>query len=458
MTAPSDSESAFIVAACVPLHVGHSSGTLEDAEAVLAAHPEVGHANVHTAAILADDVGVRRFLEQDPANATAKGGPHDWDALTHLCFSRYLKLDPARSDAFVRAARALLEAGASANTGWTETRHQPKPEWEPVLYGAAGIAHHAALTRLLLDYGANANDGEVVYHSPETYDNDALKILVESGKLTADSLAAMLLRKADWHDTEGITWLLEHGADPDRPAGGWGITALHNAVLSDNSAEIVELMMDHGADPLRVTAVRSAKHGGVSSSVALAARRGRGDLLELFERREVSPDLQGVERLLSACARNNAEAIRLIAEREPQLVADVLAEGGALLATFAGVGNTEGVRHLLDLGVPVDTPLVEGNGYWGLAKNSTALHVAAWRARHATVKRLIERGALVNARDADGRTPLALAVRACVDSYWSDRRSPESVEALLRAGALVSGVAYPSGYAEVDALLGSHLA
>ena len=55
-----------------------------------------------------------------------------------------------------------------------------------------------------------------------------------------------------------------------------------------------------------------------------------------------------------------------------------------------------------------------------------------------------------------GRTPLALAVHACVDSYWKDRRSPESVRTLLQAGASVSGVKFPSGYAEVDALLKSH--
>jgi len=46
-----------------------------------------------------------------------------------------------------------------------------------------------------------------------------------------------------------------------------------------------------------------------------------------------------------------------------------------------------------------------------------------------------------------------LAVKACVDSYWTNRRSPESVEALLRAGASVKGIDFPSGYAEVDELL-----
>jgi ankyrin repeat protein len=83
-----------------------------------------------------------------------------------------------------------------------------------------------------------------------------------------------------------------------------------------------------------------------------------------------------------------------------------------------------------------------------------ALHVAAWRAQHATVKLLVDRGAPIDVPDGAGRTALALAVRACVDSYWAYRRSPETVKTLLDAGASVSGVAFPSGYDEVDALLG----
>lgn len=87
---------------------------------------------------------MRQFLALDPDNATTNGGPYGWDALTHLCFSRYLRLDRTRSDRFVRAAEALLDAGVSPNTGWYEVNHQPQPEFESALYGAAGVAHHAA--------------------------------------------------------------------------------------------------------------------------------------------------------------------------------------------------------------------------------------------------------------------------------------------------------------------------
>jgi len=452
-----DPVAAFIEAACVPLDSGHASGALDRARSILTAHPGIANSSIHAAAILGDDEGVRRLLERDPAAATAKGGPRGWDPLTHLCFSRYLRLDRARSDSFVRTATALLDAGANANTGWFEMNHQPKPEWESAIYGAAGVAHHAGLTRLLLERGADPNDGETPYHAPEGYDNGALKVLVESGKLNEDSLTTILLRKTDWHDYDGIKWLLEQGIDPNRMSR-WGKTALHNALLGDNDLEIIEVLMDHGADPTLIARhpSRSSTESPGRSAIAIAARRGRSDVLELFEKRGIPIVLEGVERLIAACARNDTAAVRSIVGQEPQLVKELLVQAGELLAAFSGVENTNGVRQLLDLGVNVEALFKEGDGYFDVAPNSMAIHVAAWRARHGTVKLLIERGSPIDVSDGKGRTPLALAVKACVDSYWTERRTPESVEALLRAGARVSGVRFPSGYAEVDALLRSY--
>jgi hypothetical protein len=181
-----DPVSAFIEAACSPRH-RHRSGALEEAQIILARYPHVAASNIYTAAILADEATVSAFLARDPSSATGKGGPLAWEALTHLCFSRYLALDRTRSDAFVSTARALLDAGASPNTGWIEMidHPNPRPVLEAAIYGAAGIAQHAGLTRLLLERGADPNDEETAYHVIETYDNTVLKIYLKAANLTS---------------------------------------------------------------------------------------------------------------------------------------------------------------------------------------------------------------------------------------------------------------------------------
>ena len=427
------SRAAFIEAA-----IWH--GDLQRAQEILAAHPALADGDIHMAAILGDDAAVRRLLAEDPSRATATSAPYGGDALNYLALSKYLRLDPARTPGFLRAATALLDAGADANTGfWTTGEH---PERETALYGAAGVAHHAELTRLLLARGADPNDGEAVYHSPETRDNAAMQLLVETGRLTPENMSLMLVRKHDWHDYDGAKYLLAHGADPNyQRQRGW--IPIHHAIARDNALTLVELLLDHGADPLR------RKDG--ATAIERAARRGRGDLLALFAKRGFDTALQGVDGLIAACARDDgAEVLRLA--RDPAVVRAVIAQGGQLLGEFAGTWNTEGVRHLLDLGVPVDARYA-GDGYFDLAPESTALHVAAWKGLTATVRLLIDRGAPVDTSDAKGRTPLVLAVKACVDSYWTERRTPDNVKALLQAGASVRGVRIPSGYAAIDDLL-----
>jgi ankyrin repeat protein len=448
VAALADPVAAFIEAACVPRDASHASGTLEEATMILERFPHVARASVHTAAILADEEAVRGFVARDPGQATAPGGPRGWDALTHLCFSRYLRLDAARADAFVRAARVLLDAGASAGTGWYETIDPARPRQilESAIYGAAAIARHPELTRLLLERGADPNDEETPYHVPETGDLTVMKVLLESGTLNPTSLAWMLLRKTDWHDLEGVRLLLDHHADPNLTTR-FGDNALQHALRRDNRLEIIAALLERGADP----ALPGTRDG--RSATVLAAHRGRGDVLRLLERRGVLEPLHGVDRLIAACAADDGETIGRLRSTEPGLEAEVVARGGTLLAEFAGTGNLAGVRHLLGCGVSPAALHEEGDGYFDIARNSTALHVAAWRGWPDVVKELIARGAPVEASDGKDRTALSLAVKACVDSHWTERRSPESVRALLEAGASATGIELPSGYEEVDRLL-----
>src|SRR5580692_5755305 len=101
----------FIEAACVPIGPGaysHRSGNLEASETILKAHPGLAVGNLIVAAILGNDKEAEDLLSENPNQAVMKAGPRNWDLLTYLCFSRYLRLDKTRSEGFVRVAKALL--------------------------------------------------------------------------------------------------------------------------------------------------------------------------------------------------------------------------------------------------------------------------------------------------------------------------------------------------------------
>jgi ankyrin repeat protein len=237
---------------------------------------------------------------------------------------------------------------------------------------------------------------------------------------------------------------LEHGANPNHVTR-WGFTALHQALRRDNGLIIIELLLNHGADPTIPT------RNGISA-IQIAAHRGRGDTLNLFNQRGIPTTLPPFDQLIAACAQNNEAAIQTLTTTKPQLTAELLAQSGTLLAQFAGNNNAEGLRRLIKLGVS-PAALYHGDGYFEIPANSTALHVAAWRAQHDAVRTLIEAGAPINALDGNGHTALQRAILATTDSYWKYRRTTDSIEALLKAGATTTGITLPTGYEEADKLL-----
>lgn len=401
-------------------------GGVEQANEILARQPQIATHSIHAAAILGDARTIRAFLARDPVAASEKGGPGGWDALTHLCFSNYLRLEPARTPGFLDGATALLDAGADPNTGFYSGERRAQSEWECALYGAAGVAHHPELTKLLVERGADPNDGEVAYHTPETLDNRAMAVLVDSGKCTPDTLRWMLARKMNWHDEGGFAWLLDHGADANH-LGGWKTRPLHDALAHGCPLRFFELLLDHGADPLLAT-----KDGG--STFAGAARRARVDVLDLFARRGFAGSLQGDDAFLAACARADEATARRMVAADAGTVARIQAGDPTLLIEFAGADNAAAVRLLLDLGF--DLAVSRAEPRW--SRGITALHEAVRRCCLETVSLLVERGAPLDARhEQSGRTPADVALRCLTEqSEWTPNpKSLPIARALLAARA-----------------------
>src|SRR4051812_39857975 len=124
------------------------------AEAMLSARPEIEGDRWARLAL-------GRGWDGDP---NAAGGPRGRAPLlyvTHSCF------------AGVALARDLLERGADPNASFVNEYGQMS-----ALYGAAGRVHHPELTRLLLEAGADPDDGESLYHAAEAPSPDCLRILL----------------------------------------------------------------------------------------------------------------------------------------------------------------------------------------------------------------------------------------------------------------------------------------
>ena len=121
-----------------------------------------------------DDAAVPRFL--DPDRAGNRNGDPTPALRRPTSASRenpgsIPPVPPASS-----APQALLDAGASPNTGWFGGGHQRTRIWR-AFATAPPASPIIPLTQRLLAHGAHPNDDEIPYHSPDSDDNSALQLL-----------------------------------------------------------------------------------------------------------------------------------------------------------------------------------------------------------------------------------------------------------------------------------------
>ena len=384
---------------------------------MLAATPELAGYNFATTVILGDASRVRAEIARDPGLATRVDARTGWTPLHAACASNWHRLDPARAGGLLAVARIILDAGADPNG----RSGGPRGGWTPLRCAVAGSANPPVVA-LLLERGAVPDDHDLYLAGFGGDDHQSLRLLLGHIADVAGTAEMALAAPLSLNDAEGV----EAGADPRRYADDDGApaSALHEAVRSGCSAELVELLLAHGADP-----DRPGPDG--RSPYTLATLQGRADLAGLLRRYGAVDDRTDADRFLAACQRADQAAVAEQLAQDPGLPAR-LSEGrqAAALSRAAETGHTAALRLMLDLGFGVDA---HGGDHGG-----TALHAAAYSGSAGAVRLLLDRGADVDARDATWDShPLVWAAIGSSERRASNPHPdwPAAVRALLEAGA-----------------------
>jgi len=393
------------------------------ASLLLEQHPEIARADVWCACSVGEPDFVAAALAAEPGLAVAPRAQDGWPPLLYACAS--LKGDAAR------CAELLLDHGADPNSHVLWDENDPASRL-PALYFAC-VSGNAPLVRLLLDRGAEPNDGESIYHAAELNQRECLEILAAKG-------ADLSGRHSHWGNTPlyflagyqeadsnratatlGMGWLLEHSADPNVTSTPGDETPLHRVAASGSGLAVAELLLAHGAEVDRPRADGKAAYG-------LAVRSGNTSVADLL--RERGADTSGtapVDELLGACMRGDATVARELAGRHPELVVGLTAEERQTFALAAREGRQESVRLMAELGFDF---------LWEGPWHGTPLHHAAWFGNPAMVRLLLDLGAPVNVRDGQfGSSPLAWAAHGSSNCRKADDDYVAVVEMLLAAGA-----------------------
>ena len=364
-----------------------TSGRRDRARRLLDAQPEI-----------ADDPWAGLVLGRGwDGHPSAPGGPLGWRPLLYACHSCFASAD---------LARELLARGADPNATFTNEYGEMS-----ALYGAAGVVHDPELTRVLLEAGADPDDGESLYHSVEADDTACLRLLLEHGATPAGTAA--LAHALDDDKLAHVALLLDAGADPDEGA------VLVHAVRRGCGPELLRLLAGRGADLERRGGEYSTPPEQHRSAYQNAVLRGREDLAAVLEELGASTAVEPGDRAVAALA---------CGERLPEpLPAELGADARETLILAALRGRLDAVVDALGLDLA---------GCVGGSPPGTLLHHASWVGDARAAARLLELGADPAARSgAEFDTPLAWAVLGSEHHALPGRDYVGVAERLVAAGA-----------------------
>ena len=371
--------------------------------------------DIFVSAAVGNVTAVESLLAADPSWAIRVGGPGQTQAITYAAFGRFYLLDNSYSDRQQLIVKLLLSRGADPNASVThEDGH-----WS-ALYGCCRQTGNPAVAKLLLEAGANPDDGESLYHSSELSDVTCLELILAAG-VPAKARDWCIVRALDSENPTAIAVYLKHGTDPNH---------LHWALFRGRSLAVIQLLVEHGADVNEVC----KKHwllGRIEglTPVQVAERTGAQAIVEYLLARGANDNLKPADRFIGACWRESEHDVSSILQSNPGLVASLPERDHGNVATAARAGRLKTVQLMLDAGLNIEAKADD--------LDATALNYAATTGDAAMVDLLLARGARVDATNKHGGDAVDAAVY-CAAHFNRDRTSyARVVRSLLAAGAKI---------------------
>lgn len=386
------------------------------AEFLLKDEPKLASHDLSTACITGNAAAVERMVKQKPALVSAKTGIQGWEPLLYVCFSFFNRRNPETAKDLLKTAEVLVSAGADVNAWYANPTHQ---EFQiPCLYGPSGATNFPELAEFLLKSGANPDERESLYHSTEFRDRKCMNLLLQYG--ASPKKWGALHHILDFDDLAGTKALLEAGADPNASYENLG-TALHHAAVRGRKAEIVELLLQHGADP-------SAENPLGQTPYEMALRYGNQEAVGVLRGKSPNRELTPASQLIAYCAADDRPNAEKLVAQKPGLVGSLEKADRRMIAEFAALGKIKPVLLMLDLGFDINQ-----RGDWG----GTVIQQAAWHGHVELVEHLIERKADLETLNDYKGTALGATVFATefLQISEADTRYVAIAETLLEAGA-----------------------
>jgi ankyrin repeat protein len=361
-----------------------TSDDLRRARALLDADPALARHDLACACATGEADEVSRRLAIRPTAVTEPTGPDNWEPILYACFSRLLRGDPERAPGIREVVRRLLAAGADPNASFIHNG-----DWLQVpLYGAAGIAGDAELTRMLLEAGADPTDdrpglhgNEILYHACEFKDPTCAMLVIDAG-CRQDFVDYDLGRALNFPNAEMVEMFCTHGARAD--AGH-----LHQAVWRRRPPRTVAALLDAGApidapDEHGLTPLQIAVRWGEHQVAALLRERGAAAEAITDEDRALAELLTGG----NPAPPTTASPAKASPAKAPPTIASPATASPSMLDEMLMLsiqgGHLEAMRRLLDAGARIDG---DPDG------EEVPLGDACWRGRVQMTRELVARGA-----------------------------------------------------------------